>query len=378
MVRILEVNVDDKGYGGVYAFVTNIIRNIDKNKFSIAVCAFEKFDKKSHIEDICASKAEFVDCSSNGMILLKQLIVCKKYFNHLVKSRYDGVHIHSDVAYKLLLYALVSKLAGVKRVMIHSHSSGVEGRYKNIKRLLHLLAKEVLKCINVERLTCSEVAARWMYDDGCLKNVKLIHNGIDVNKFTFEEKIYREEREKLGVGENEILIGTVARMSYQKYPEKVLEIFKELLTKNEKYRLLWVGTGPLEEKIKNDAKRNGVYERIIFLGNTDEVDKMYQAMDVFILTSRFEGLCIAAIEAQAAGLPCVCSDTLDKATRIISVYNSVSLDDKYGWINAIEKAIIIKKTANESSKMIEYDIKNTIKEIEHIYDARNDYKCIKN
>ena len=135
MVKVLEVNIDDNGYGGVYAFVLNILENISK-KFQINLCSFEKFEKQSNIDYVESFGGRVHYCGFSGQLWKKQWICLKKLYYLAKNGEYDVVHIHSDVSYKLFLYALMVKLATSSKILIHSHSSGVEGRHRNIKLLL--------------------------------------------------------------------------------------------------------------------------------------------------------------------------------------------------------------------------------------------------
>ena len=175
-------------------------------------------------------------------------------------------------------------------------------------------------------------------------------------------------REKMGL-QNKRVIGTVARFSYQKYPEKLLNVFKKLLTVNENYVLLWVGSGELRENIIKKSKEYGIYENIIFYGNTNRVQDLYQVMDVFVLTSRFEGLCISAVEAQAAGLPCLCSAEMSPETKLYDGYYSVSVEESDEiWANYLND--IAKKDRVDTYSLLKkqgYDLYDSVKNVEELY-----------
>lgn len=369
--NVLEVNVDDKGFGGVFSFVMNILNNVDKNKFQIDICAFEDFENQQHLDQIDKLGSRVYLCASKGNFLLKQFRTCIKYYDVLKKNVYHTVHIHSDVAYKLLLYALVAKCAGVKNILVHSHSSGVEGRYKKIKLFLQFVTRPILSHLQVRKLACSQRASDWMYLPSVSKSkdTVVINNGIDLQKFKYDSKRYTIVRNKLGIKPEEILIGTVARFSYQKYPEKLLTVFEAAIKQNPNFRLLWVGSGDLEVEIKERAKRDGVYDKIIFYGNSNQVNDLYQAMDIFVLTSRFEGLCIAAVEAQASGIPGLYSDRLSGETKLISNYNVLSIDESDDrWADSLMKLIGVAKYDSTKELMDRgFDMQTLVRELTSLY-----------
>lgn len=369
MKRILEVNVDDKGYGGVFAFVMNVIKNISYDKIVLDVAAFEPFEKKGHKEEIRDYGGEVYECLSDGNFVAKQWNICRMFFGLLKRNQYQAIHIHSDVAYKLLLYGMIGELAGVEKIIVHSHSAGVEGRMRWLKSFLQKISRPILSRKKYIKFACSCSAAQWMYTDNVIDDVQIITNGIRLKDFRFDPAKRIEIRKELELNETDKVVGTVARFSFQKYPEKLLGNFSELLKINPGYKLLWVGEGPLADRIKDKAKEKGIADRIIFYGVSDRVNDLYQAMDVFVMTSRFEGLGIVILEAQAAGLPCVCSDVIPSEVIVSDSYYAVPLqkDCRY-WASIINGLPRIDRSANYDECLIDkYDIKNTIKMLMDVY-----------
>ena len=370
MRRVLEVNVDDKSYGGVFSFVKNIVKYIDK-EINVNVCAFAPFEKESNIQLIKKFGGNVYDCSSYGNFISKTLSSCKKFYKLLEKEDFDVIHIHSDVAYKLLLYGIIAKISGKEKIIVHSHSSGVEGRYKPLKKVMQQLAKILLAKVDFIKVSCSITAAEWMYIPEQAQKAIIINNGIELKKFRYDKHKYNCIREKLNVSKNKV-IGTVARFSYQKYPEKLLEVFKCLLGISNEYVLLWVGTGPLRDDIMHKAKEYGIDKNIIFYGNSDSIQDLYQAMDVFVMTSRFEGLCIAAVEAQAAGLPCLCSAEMSQETKLYEGYHSLSVREKdEKWAEQLYELTSTSRIDTYNMlKMKNYDLCDSVKYVESVYNGK--------
>lgn len=369
MKRILEVNVDDKGYGGVFAFVLNILERINHKKFILDVCTFEKFDDESHKEKFTKYGGVVYDCWGTGNFVKKQFQTCLKFYRMLKENSYDTAHIHSDVAYKLLIYGLAAKLGGVKTVIVHSHSTGIEGRHRTLKRVLQRISKPMLSHTDFLKFSCSKLAAQWMYENP--ENAVIIKNGIITDKFLYSTVIRKRIRNELGL-KNEILLGTVGRFSYQKNPFYLLEIIKKTFQMDENAKFLWIGSGELKKDIEEKAKAYDIYDRIIFLGNTDHVNEYYQAMDGFILPSRFEGFPIVAVEAQTAGLPCFFSDTITHDVGITKLAHFTSLKKTpEEWAVTILKETKIKRR-NMQKEIIRagYDITHTTEQLEEYYEKR--------
>lgn len=361
------MNVDDQGYGGVFAFVMNVMRNIDHDNFLLDIAAFEKFEKEEHKDYIRTYGGNVYDCQGEGNFIVKQLCTCVKFYRLLKDNEYNAIHVHSDVAYKLLLYSLIGRFAGVSNVIVHSHSTGIEGRYRRLKKVLQALTKPILSMQKTKKLACSDFAANWMYTNKT--QYLVVQNGIEVDKFRYSKAKYIAARKELGISSTDKVIGTVARFSFQKYPEKLLDVFHKVVSMDENIRLLWIGTGSLLEKIKLKAREYGIDGKIIFYGNTDHVEDMYQAMDVFVLTSRFEGLCIAAVEAQASGCQCICSDSLPEEVNLSSLYHTLSIEESDEvWAKAVLKyTSICKYDTGNGIVQSGYDIQQTVNVLMDIY-----------
>lgn len=372
MIKILETNVDDQGYGGVYAFNLNIIKALryKNNDLQFSICAFEPFESKIHLQSLEKDGIYVYDCwGGKRNFLFKQFQTCLKFYHLLRKEHIDCIHIHSDVAYKLFLYGLVAVMASQAKVLVHSHSTNIEGRHRTIKRYLQNICQHLLGLLPVTYLACSEAAADWMYCPPYNKKAIIIRNGIDTEKFRFDPEVRKSEREKLGLGDNHLVIGTVGRFSYQKNPEYILQIFEGIYQQNPNTRLLWIGEGNLKSDTIAEAQKLGIAEAIIFYGNSEHVERLYQAMDVFILPSRFEGLGIVAIEAQAAGLPSLLSNAVPKDAAVTDLAKFLPITGDVGcWV----KEILISHN-NHRDKYWKcvidsgYDIHHTAKVLADIY-----------
>lgn len=143
----------------------------------------------------------------------------------------------------------------------------------------------------------------------------MIYNAADREKFTYRENIRHEVREELGL-RGKFVIGHIGNFCYQKNHRFLMEVFRETLRRREDAALLLAGDGGRFEETKKLAEDMGIAERVLFLGRRSDADRLYQAMDVFLLPSNFEGLPIVGIEAQSAGLPCMMSDRITREAKI--------------------------------------------------------------
>lgn len=374
MKRVLEVNVDDNGYGGVYAFVVNILENIDRD-FQIDLCAFEKFEKKAHIEYVESFGGKVHYCGYTGNLFAKQLRSFRKLYGLVKKENYDVIHIHSDVSYKLLLYALVCKAAGAEKILVHSHSTGVEGKHRRIKQVLQQVFKPMLPLVAKHFLACSRQAAEWMYPRSVLEKriYTLINNGINVQKFKFNSTLRIKKRRELKIKDTDFVVGHVGRFSYSKNQSFLIDIFYELVKQKNNAKLLLIGSYVGDSLYMDEAKTKvyklGIEHNVQFLGIRNDVPALMQAMDCFLLPSRFEGLGMVGIEAQAAGLSCFCSDTIPHELGISDLVHFISLEiPAEKWAEEILKeSDILRRDMHKEIAGAGYDIKKEIEKLEEFY-----------
>ena len=373
MKKILEVNVDDNGYGGVYAFVLNVLENIG-GEYRIDICSFEQFSKKENVQYIehFGGKVQF--CTHCGNPLKKQLGNFSDLFHLMKKEHYDAIHIHSDVSYKLFLYGIAAKMAGMPCILIHSHSTSVDGKYRWIKNFLHYFFRLGLPFVADKYLACSKKAGEWMYLTLIRKkrSYTVMNNGINVKKFHYNSKCRQQIRKELSLGDS-FVIGHIGRFSYQKNHSLLIDIFHEIVKSEPDAKLLLIGSYVGDSKYLDETKMKvnklSLENNVLFLGIRNDVSFLMQAMDCFVLPSRFEGLPIVGIEAQAAGLPCFFSTAITRELKITDLAHFISLDK-----TAEEWAEEILRMRNTSSRCnynkivgVEYDIRNEIGKLRKLY-----------
>ena len=113
--------------------------------------------------------------------------------------------------------------------------------------------------------------------------------------------------------------------------------------------MLLVGNGPLEEKIKQEAEELGIIDDVIFYGTTPNTEKIYSAMDCFVFPSKFEGVPLTLVEAQANGLACFISDKVSPEVIQTSLVTCLPLDDCQKWAEVLPKSIERRKSDSETA-----------------------------
>ncbi len=303
---------------GVQSFLMNMYRNIDKSKV--------KFDFLVHYKE-----NQFYDeeIEKNGGKIYK-LSVREDYnlFKYLREldfffktHKYDIVHGHMDtLGFFYLKYA---KKYNVPIRIAHAHTDSVQNGIKKIPRLL--MIKLYGKNANYH-FACSQDSGKFMFKD----NFKIFRNGIDTQKFIYNEDIRKKVRTKFKI-DDKFVIGNVGRLHVVKNQEFIFKIIKELKKLIPNIFLLLIGDGELESYLKNKIMEYKIEENVLILKNRNDVNELYQAMDLFVLPSLFEGIPLVGIEAQTAGLPCIFSDKVNNELSITNNCHFIALDNIEEW-----------------------------------------------
>jgi glycosyltransferase involved in cell wall biosynthesis len=248
------------------------------------------------------------------------------------------------------LYA--AKKVGVPVRIAHSHSTAVWGVKSEFKRsLMKVALRPFAKVFPTHLYACSEHAGRWLYGDRALKTgkVSVLPNAIDTQRFSYSEANRQRIRNELGYSADNYVIAHIGRFMPQKNHNYILDVFYEAYKRDNNLRLLLIGDGPLKPEIEHRAeevnKANGI-KAVTLLGSRDNANEYYSAMDLFLLPSLYEGLGIVAIEAQCAGLPCVCStDVPTEANAGDAIF--ITLSNTSEWVDEVLR---LREASGESDR----------------------------
>ena len=215
------------------------------------------------------------------------------------------------------------KILGYK-VVVHAHTSNLHDCGMLLKGL-HGLNKYLLRLYNIKRLTNSKLSSVFMF--GNPDAGEIIFNAIDVERFKFNAEVRNKIRRQYGV-EGKTVFGFAGRLAFEKNPLFLIDIFNEILKFNRDSVLMIVGDGDLMPEVKKKVEENGIKDSVLLLGSCRNIEELYQAMDLFILPSRFEGFGIVLIEAQTAGLPCLTSaEVVPPEAKVTDLLSYMSLQD---------------------------------------------------
>lgn len=296
MIRVLQC-VNNMHRAGLETMLMNYYRAIDRTKiqFDFLMHRPERSDYDDEIESL------------GGRIFRAPRLYPQNYpayFSYMKQffrehPEYRIVHSHIDAMSYLPL--LAAKRAGVPVRIAHSHSSSID---RDLKYPLKQIFRLQIPRVATSYFACGKEAGNFLFRG---KPFDVIPNAVETEHFCFCETVRRKERSALALG-SEFVIGHVGRFTYPKNHGFLIDIFAAILQKEPDAILLLVGAGEKERAIREKVDTLGISRNVRFLGNRSDVAQLYQAMDVFLLPSRFEGIPLVGVEAQFAGLPCYFSD----------------------------------------------------------------------
>ena len=332
--------------GGVEAVIMNYYRHIDRNKIQFDfICD----------EDSTNIPYEEIESLGGRVIICPPYQKLPRYIKELKRifkeNNYKIVHSNINTLSVFPLYA--AKKARVKVRIAHSHSTTSPKEFK--RNIMKNVLKHFSKLYATDYFACSEKAGRYQFGNKAFDSgkVTIINNAIDVGKYKFNADIRKKVRNELGIDENTLVIGHVGRFVTVKNHKFIIKLFNEFLKSSINSKLILIGDGPLKGEIENLIDSLKIHNKVMLLGQREDVERFYQAMDILIFPSLYEGFGNVLLEAQCSYLPCVCSSNVPS----LDCYNDnlffISLDAPIeDWINSI---LIIKN----SNRMMQTKLQNS-------------------
>lgn len=234
---------------------------------------------------------------------------------------YQIVHSHIDAMSYLPL--LAAKKSGVPVRIAHSHSTSID---RDFKYLLKQCFRASLNRVATDCLACGKAAGRFLFGN---RSFQIIPNAIEADKFLYNPELRAQKRKELNIEQN-FVVGHVGRFCYPKNHTFLIEIFEQIHKLDENAVLLLVGEGEKMEEIRQLVCQMGLDKNVKFLGNRNDVNELYQAMDVFVMPSLFEGVPLTGVEAQFSDLPCLFSDSVPQEVSFGRNCYFLSLGDGTG------------------------------------------------
>ena len=355
MKKVLIISTVGLNYEGITSVIYNYISHINSKDLQFEFIAYEGMDEQLR------KKFEKL-----GRVLLvpKRKENIKGYIaalDKILNSCYDVVHVHGNSG-TMVIETVLAKRHKVKTVIVHSHNTTCD------HPVVYKMLTPLMKLNSDIYIGCSDAAGKWLF--GRSKYI-VLNNAIDLERFQFDPKVRENCREELGL-KDEYLIGHVGLFTEQKNHDFLIDVFFEFHKIMQEAKLLLVSDGPEFDRIKNKVSELKLTENVIFAGKRSDVYRLYQAMDLFLFPSLWEGLPLVMVEAQTNGLPLLVSDTITKDAKCTNRTLYKCLDDgAASWANEIWKLRSMNLLRSEDMKgditRHGFDIVAESDKLKHIY-----------
>lgn len=359
MIRVAQI-VGNSKTGGVVSCVMNYYRNIDRSKIQFDFYTYGPAPIDKEIEAL-GGKVFYIPN------LIKFPIAVPKLIKQLKKNNYDIIHSHMTSLSVFPLFA--GKCAKIPIRVCHSHSS----TYKTEKtRIVKNLLRHFSTWYATDLMGCSYLAINWLYGKKAKKAV-LLPNAIDLNRFYYDYNRRTEMRGKFDLSNN-FVIGHIGRFEYQKNHDFLLDVFADVKKQKAEAKLILCGVGSLMDHIRKRIEEKDLSNNVIIVEEIKNVENYYSLFDVFVLPSRYEGLPLVAVEAQAMGLKCLLSDQISQETSFSKDCEYLDIEDKDAWVNKIIEVSNNYTVIEALPEIIArgYDIKKASSILENFYiDCKN-------
>lgn len=352
---------------GVYRYIFNNLRYIDKDRFEFSFL-MQNPEELMKTEEY--GKYGF-EIRSFSIPQRADPVRFRREIKEILSDRYDVLHLHTSYWRGFMIEEIAMEL-GVPKVIVHSHSSSIDqldaGEREEQQRVHEELKRQFNETYATDFWACSHVAADWLYGPQIdRRKIKIMPNAIETDRYSFCESDRRHIRGKHGL-DGKLVVGHTGRFEYQKNHRFLVDVFAEVHAEIPQSVLVLIGEGPEEAPVRREVDARGLADAVIFLGWRDDVARWLQAFDIYCLPSRFEGLPISLVEAQAAGLRCIVSDSVTKEAQVTERVDFLGLDVQQ-WRERIKERAGAYERRDESARIAHagYDIRQQVKLLEKEY-----------
>lgn len=366
MIKVLHICYG-VGTGGVEAVIYNYYSNMDHERIHFDVAAQKK--KKDHTPQMYGDLLKEQGCNvffvpPKSENFLKNLLQMARIIR---RGKYDVLHIHMGPA--SLPYVALSKFLHIENIIVHVHGAFDPTGWSS-SRTTRLQQKLLNLMGGYQRMACTKVAATQLWGENA--QAFILHNAFEIEKYCADDTRRAKMRDRLGI-EDKLAIVDVGRLSEGKQPLFMIDIFSALRIVRPDSVLFMVGAGEMMQETKEYAKKHGLDEtQVQFLGARTDVAELLQAMDIFVLPTRGEGLGIVYIEAQAAGLPCFATKgCVPQDVAITPLFHEVEkTDDVKAWVDAILSHANerLQESPQQLLREVGYDIRLEADKLERYYE----------
>lgn len=362
-IRILHV-LGGLDVGGAESFVMNLYRAMDRR--------YVQFDFIKHTQRECLFEPEIARLG--GRVFTCPRYIGKNHFGYLrwwndfFTNHPEYKVIHGHVRSTAALYLSVAKRYGLVTIA-HSHSTS---NGPGVAAIVKDFMQRPICSIADYLFACSDEAGKWLYGEKALQcpNYRRIPNGIDLARFAFDSEARAWMRAELGIPDGAVVLGHIGRFTRPKNHAWLVNLFAEWNKHHPTSRLLLVGDGELWEDVRRLCETLGLTDKILMPGAHTDTENYYQAMDVFVFPSLWEGLPVSVVEAQANGLPCLISEVITPEVRLTDLVQTLPTDSWGPWLDKLSNYRCREQgnlTPDQIRRLQPFDITQVARDLQTFY-----------
>lgn len=357
-IKVLHVQLTEN-IGGIESLLMSVTNQIDKKKYHFDFIA----SASSSYQTVLKQEG----CNVIVLPSFKNLVKYISRFNKVLDNDYDIVHFHKNSAINILPILIAKFHKTHPKIVVHSHNTAPSVTKNKLFIQIHKMNRKFMYDVADIHIACSSKAAKWLYGN---RKAIILKNGIDTEKYVYSKIRRNRIRKYLNISSNSLVIGNVGRLTAQKNQLFLVELFSKIHQIKPNSKLLIIGDGLLKSKILNKIEELKLKKSVMLLGSRNHVEEYLSAMDVFVMPSLYEGLPIAAVEAQVSGLNVYMSDKITKEVCLTNHAYTFALNEP---IDKITKEILSSDfdyDRLQQSKMVKksgYDISSTVNKLDEIY-----------
>ena len=339
-LKVLMVVPNLRVANGVASFAMNYFRDLDQSKIHVDFALYA--DRSSPYYDEIRMRGSDIYILPKVSDIRKHLKKCNEI---LSTKKYDIVH--DNTLHISIPMMWCAKQAGVPVRILHAHSSKLSGT--RFKELRNQLLVPFLCSLATHYVACSGAAGKVLFGN---RRFDIIPNVIPVSKYKYNQERRNAVRTSMNA-ESKFVVGSVGRLAVEKNPYFAVDVIKKLHEEMPDIEYWWIGSGDLDNQVKEYVESCGALSYIKLLGSRNDVADLYQAMDVFLLTSFFEGMPLTCIEAQAMGLPMIVSDTITTEMLYTDLVDYLNLSEPVEvWVEHLKKAVQKKRDREQYAEYL--------------------------
>lgn len=358
MIKILHV-LPDFAVGGAEKVVVGYL-TFYKNNPDFDVRALSLGNNKNRIYEQFVINNElaldYLNQNTQDNSIASRIHQIKEIHDYIDNYNPDIIHIHLSILWMVCFATLGTNVKAIIHTLHSDPSKTSVGKNKYIDLFCYHAFRVTPICLTIE---FRDLANRMFH----LKRAKVLPNGINFSDYNSGER--HSIRQNLSIPASAFVIGHVGRFHAVKNHKKLVKVFYEVFKQNDNAHLIMIGEGEEKSKIKKLVDNLGIKNNVTFIDPCFDVNRYYQVFDCFVFPSIYEGLGIVVIEAQAAGVPCVISNSIPKDVIFsdkVSVININATDSE--WANEILSQSNVMLPQTDASK---YQLDNVMINLETIY-----------